>query len=382
MAIGRGDYEASARMAQERYDALGDREDASRVRLELARTLTQIKLRTQHGFGEHAADHVRLAEQYGDEAGIADAYVGFALHHMVTGMRGLGRVVFTAAAELARRNHQLDTLSRALVNLNVSWAYDDAARARDYGLEAVEVARQAGAVIALSSAESNLALARLVTGDWDDALASADEAELDEPLAELVRARIAGARGTRWHLPPHLGDPGYAGGDLSLRCFAEILRALDAQGAGRPAGAVARQAAETAYSVAGLYDDFTLIWLVATEVAWADGDRDALDGLLALVDDHRGGALPVGVRAQRSRIAGLRAAAGGDDGAAEAHLREAITTALQWHAEPTAALCRADLAAVLQRQGRADEAVEQAALAQEVFARLGATRWAADQVSA
>jgi hypothetical protein len=131
-----------------------------------------------------------------------------------------------------------------------------------------------------------------------------------------------------------------------------------------------------------MYDDFTLIWLVATEVAWADGDRAALAALVAMVDGHRDGALPTGVRAQRGRISGLVAASDGEDAAAEAHLRDAVALAEQWHSDPTVALCRADLAAVLQRQGRADEAVEQAALAGEIFDRLGATAWAAHQVSA
>lgn len=381
-AVGRGDYEGAATMAQERYDALRDRDDAARERLELARTLTQIKLRTQHGFGEHAAEHVRLAEEFGEETGIADAYLGFALHHMVSGMRGLGRVVFTAAAELARRNHQLDTLSRCLVNLNVTWVCDDAERAREYGIEAVEVARQSGSAIAISSAKSNLALACLVNGEWDEALAAAEEAVVDAPLAELVRARVAGARGTAWRIPADLDDPAYGGDDLSLRCFVELIHSLDARAAGRPAGALALQSARTAYSVAGMYDDFTVIWLVATETAWADRDRDALAGLLALVDDHHGGSVPVGVRAQRGRLAGLLAAADGDDAEAAAHLNDAIATAEQWHADPTVALCRADLAAVLQRAGRLDEAAEQARRAQEIFERLGATRWAADQVSA
>ncbi len=372
----------SLAMAQERFDALRDRDDAVAVLLPLAQTITQIKLRTQARFGEHATDHVRLAEQYGDESRIADAYVGLALHHMITGTRGLGRVLFTAAAELARRNHQLVTLTRSLINLNVSWVSDDAARARAYGLEAVEVGRQAGAIIAVSSASSNLALASLLTGDWDEALATAEDAVADQPLAELVRARVALARGTEWRIPPELADPAYGGDDLSLRCFAELLRALDAHRAGRPAGRLALQAVGTTYAVAGLYDDFTLIWLVATELAWADGDREALAGMQAMVDAHRGGAIPVGVRAQRARIAGLLAAGAGDDEAAEAHLREALAHAQQWHSEPTAALCSADLAAVLQREGRADEAAELAGQAQASFERLGADRWATDQVSA
>lgn len=382
LARGRKELEHSLAMAQDRFDALRDRDDAVPVLLALAQTITQIKLRTQDRFGEHATDHVRLAEQYGDEAKIADAYVGLALHHMITGTRGLGRVLFTAAAELARRNHQLATLARSLVNLNVSWASDDVAKARQYGLEAVEVARQTGGQIVFSSASSNLAIAGLLTGDWDEALIVAEDAIADQPLVELVRARIALARGTEWRIPVELADPEYAGDDLSLRCFAELVRALDAHRAGRPAGPLALQAAETTYAVAGLYDDFTLIWLVATELAWADGDRAALAELQAIVARHRSGAIPVGVRAQRARVAGLLAAGAGDDEAAEAHFREAVAYAQQWHSDPTTALCRADLAAVLQRQGRADEALEQAGLAQDVFARLDASRWAADQVSA
>jgi class 3 adenylate cyclase/tetratricopeptide (TPR) repeat protein len=382
LARGRKELENSLALAQERFDALRDRDDAVPVLLPLAQTITQIKLRTQDRFGEHALDHVRLAEQHGDEALLADAYVGLALHHMISGTRGLGRVLFTAAAELSRRNHQLVTLARSLINLNVSWASDDVRRAREYGLEAVEVARQTGGLIVFSSASSNLALAGLLTGDWDEALAAADDAVADQPLAELVRARVALARGTEWRITDELADADYGGDDLSLRCFAELARALDAHRSGLPAGPLALRAAETTYAVAGLYDDFTLIWLVATELAWADRDHESLAALRAIVARHRGGAIPVGVRAQQARVSGLLAASDGDDEAAETHLREALAHAQQWHSEPTAALVRADLAAVLQRQGRAEEAAEQASLAQEVFARLGASRWAAELVSA
>jgi hypothetical protein len=246
----------------------------------------------------------------------------------------------------------------------------------------VDVARQAGYFMAYSVASANLALTGLVAGEWEEALGHADDATSEAALAELVRARVALARGGEWHLPSELTDPDYGGDDLSLRAYQQVLQALDALVRGRPAGPSALQAAETAYAIGQLYDDFTVVWQVATEVAWSDGDRAALASLLAIVDGHRGGGVPMGVRAQRSRIAGLVAAAAGDDAEAEQRLRDAVAEAQQWHSDPTVALCRADLAAVLQRQGRTEEAAEQAALAQETFARLGATRWAAEQISA
>ncbi|GAA4694333.1 adenylate/guanylate cyclase domain-containing protein [Nocardioides conyzicola] len=374
MSIGRMDIEVPLAMAQERYARLRDREDAVGVRIALAQAIVQIKLRTSSGFGDVAGDQVRLAERLGDERLLADAYVALALHYMVTGSRGLGRVIFEAAAELARRHHLLPTLTRVLVNLNVSWVPDDAARAREFGIEAVAMGRQSGSFTALSGAASNLALAQLVVGDWGGALESAD-ASSDEPVADLVRARIASARGTAWRLQPEMEDDEYAGEDLSLRCFVEVLRALDALATDAPAGAWALRAAETSYAVTELYDDFTVIWQVATDAAWADQDHDALAGLLAIVDGHGDGSLPAGVRAVHCRISGLQAAAAGDLGTAEARLREGMQWATQWSSEPTLAQFRADLAVLLQHAGRTDEAAELAAQARSMFDGLGATRW-------
>ncbi|MFC6045343.1 adenylate/guanylate cyclase domain-containing protein [Nocardioides hankookensis] len=374
IGTGRHDYETSIAMAEERYDALRGRLDAVPVLLELLKVLTGLKLRTSSSLGDVAEERARLAEVVGSPDEVADSYNGLALHHMLTGTRGIGRIIFEAAAEISRRHHLPAALTRSLVNLNVSWTPDDASRAVEFGREALVVGRQSGSVYAHSSAGSNLALAALVSGEWDEALSAADEAVMDVPLAELVRARISLARGIDWR--PGLGvSPEDTGDDLSLRCFVEIVGALDAHQAGRPSAALARQAAETAYAVTELYDDFSIIWLVGTELAWAAGDRDELTRMLAIVDDHRGSNEPIGVGAQRARLAGLLAAEAGDDATAEEQLRRALRLASTWRAEPTAAQCRVELAALLQRQGRSTEAEEEAALARVTFERLGATAW-------
>ncbi|WP_162249800.1 MULTISPECIES: adenylate/guanylate cyclase domain-containing protein [unclassified Nocardioides] len=377
LAVGRLDYESSLVMARERYDALRDRDDAAPVLLDLAQTLIQIKLRTSDAFGDEVADQMRLAELIGDESRIAEAYVGLALHYMVTGSRGVGRVLFEAAAEVSRRRHLLPTLTRSLINLNVAWSPDDLGRGAAFGAEALAVGRQAGSHLALAIAASNMALTWTLTGDWDDALTIVDDPASEPLLVELARARIMLARGQEWQLADDLDNDEYAGDDLSLRCFLELLRALDALAVGRPAGALALRAVETAYAAASLYDDFTVIWQVATETAWADGDQDAIAGLLGIVDDHRGSGIPLGVRAQRDRLGALQAADAGDLVGAETLLRQAIDVATQWGSPPMVAQSRADLAVVLQRVGRT---VDAAALAQEAratFDALGAVSWSA-----
>ncbi|MFC6345190.1 hypothetical protein ACFP8W_24620, partial [Nocardioides hankookensis] len=183
IGTGRHDYETSIAMAEERYDALRGRLDAVPVLLELLKVLTGLKLRTSSSLGDVAEERARLAEVVGSPDEVADSYNGLALHHMLTGTRGIGRIIFEAAAEISRRHHLPAALTRSLVNLNVSWTPDDASRAVEFGREALVVGRQSGSVYAHSSAGSNLALAALVSGEWDEALSAADEAVMDVPLA-------------------------------------------------------------------------------------------------------------------------------------------------------------------------------------------------------
>ncbi|MEP9361396.1 adenylate/guanylate cyclase domain-containing protein [Nocardioides sp. CN2-186] len=373
VAVGRNDYEVGIAMAQERYDALRGRDDAARVLVELAQTLIQLQIRTSHDFREIADEKARLAELVDDEAEIADSYVGLALHYMLTGTRGLGRALFASAAEISRRIDRLDILNRCLTNLNVSWTPDDAERALDYGRQAIVVSRQAGSLYAHSNTAINLALAQLLAGDWDGVPASCAEAETERIIADFVTGRMALVRGQEWSPSPEFATE-LDGDDLSLRSFVLASIAMHRQATGQPAAAQAREAAETMYAATGLYDDFTSVWQVATDIAWETGDRAELDTLLAIVDDHRGSNPTTGLRAQRARMAGLVASTG-DDPQAEQHFRAAIALSEQWHSEPTLARCRADLGTWLVRHGRADEGGVLLDQARETFGRLGAVQW-------
>ncbi|GAW49955.1 hypothetical protein PD653_3380 [Nocardioides sp. PD653] len=375
IAVDRNDYEAAIAMAQARYDALRGRDEAAWVLVELAQTLIQLQMRTSHDFREIADEKARLAELVDDEAEIADSYVGLALHYMLTGTRGLGRALFASAVEIGRRIDRLDIVNRCLTNLNVSWTPDDALRALEYGRQAIVVSRQAGSLYAHSNTAINLALAQLLAGDWDGVAATSAEAETERVIADFVIGRIALARGEGWSPSTDFALE-LDGDDLSLRSFVLVSAAMHGQASGNGLAArQGREAAETMYAATGLYDDFTCVWQIATEIAWEAGDRAELDALLALVDDHRGSNPTTGLRAQRARMAGLIAAEEDDPAAAEEQLRNALALAEQWHSEPTVACCLADLTVLLTRQGRADEAAPLGERAREIFGRLGAVRW-------
>jgi class 3 adenylate cyclase/tetratricopeptide (TPR) repeat protein len=377
LANARNDYEGAIALVEERRVALRGREDAGRVRLRLLQVLIQLLLRAGGEFRDAAEEKAQLAELVGDQAEIAESYVALALHYMINGIRGLGRALFESAAEIARGLHDNAVLSRCLVNLNVSWAPDDAARAAQFGRDAMPVSRRSGLAHSHSLAAANLALAELVLGDWDHALVTGADAVGDREIGEVIAGWIAWARGEQWAPALVFGLDPAPGADLSERAFLELLQALSDCHDGRSGAPLARRAAETTYSLTGLYDDFTVVWLIATDIVRESGDRAELERLLAIVDHHRGSNPTVGLQAQRARLAGLLAADDGDDAAAEEHLRVAIGWAEQWHSVPTAARCRSDLAVLLSRLGRAEEAAPLATQARSELDGLGAVRWTA-----
>ena len=79
------------------------------------------------------------------------------------------------------------------------------------------------------------------------------------------------------------------------------------------------------YGLSGTSDDFTWLWLTATELVWEAGDRAGLTELFDVVEQDQVNKRPVGLRAQQARMRGLMAI---EDGAGsdvvEAHLRAAI----------------------------------------------------------
>ncbi|MBZ5736714.1 adenylate/guanylate cyclase domain-containing protein [Nocardioides mangrovi] len=371
--IGMSDFETGIAAARERYERLRGRDDTDRAVLELNKVLVQLLLRSGGDFRDLVDEKARIAELVEDDGEIADSHVGLALHHMLTGSREAGRALFESAASIARRIGRTDLLSRSLANLNVTWTPDDAARAVGVGVDALAASRQSGALHLHSNAAVNLAMAEYFLGDWDSALSHAAEGASDREIVDLVEGQVARARGEQWQPTPELQQSD-GGGDESLRAFLDLARAL-ATDAGPDAPAVARAAADLMYDATGLYDDYTFVWWLASEVALEAGAVDELAAMCQRVDDHRDGRITIGLKARRAHVAGVLAVRAGDADEAERQLRTAVETGLRWGSEPTVARCRADLAVLLAGQGRADEARVLAEEARASYDRLGAVVW-------
>jgi tetratricopeptide (TPR) repeat protein len=371
LGIGMAEHDTAISMARERYERLHGQEDTDRAVLELNKVLVQVMLRSGGDFSDLADEKARIAELVEDDAEIADSHVGLALHHMLTGSREAGRALFESAASIARRIGRSDLLARSLANLNVTWTPDDAARAVETGLDGLAASRQAGALHGISNSAVNLAMAEYFLGEWESAVLHADEAATDGEIADLVRGQVARARGEAWAPTPELQESD-GGDDESLQSFLELARSL---ATGAVDAAAARHAADLMYDATGLYDDYTFVWWLASEIAMETGAYAELAALCERVDHHRAGRITIGLKARRAHVAGLLAGRAGDADEAERHLRAAIAWGQAWGSEPTIARARADLAILLAAQGRADEAQELAEQARATYDRLGAVAW-------
>ena len=228
---------------------------------------------------------------------------------------------------MAREAHDTRLLTRALTNLNADWTHDDARRAAEFGREAVAASRTIGDLSWVSSGVVNLCLATLVSGEWDEAIALLDEDVLDGldfVHGELVRCQINTAR-QQPYTPTQAFESLVAEEDLSMQACRKAVRARIALASGDPGVAeLAVEAARTMYAQAGIFDDFTVLWQMVTDVVWEAGDRSALDELFAIVSQaKRDNKLPTGLRAQQSRLLGLMAIEdGADPTTVEAHLQD------------------------------------------------------------
>jgi class 3 adenylate cyclase/tetratricopeptide (TPR) repeat protein len=375
-----GDNEGAVRLLQPHYETLRTRPEAALVVLELARAMTRAMLRLNLDFRLVAEDGLRLAELVGDEQAIADSYIGLSLHYSNNGVMGLSRMLLESAAALARKNHDILALTRALVNLNAVWNQDDAELAVRFGREALETARSTAYQTWISAAASNLQIAGWEAGDWDEALTLEGIEDLDHSdqfVVESVRALIAQARGEEWTPPNVEIVPSDDGGGLAWEA---TLRALAATRAGDRSAALeaAREAAEGYYAFGALTDDFTIIWQVAVGIALQHEDDQLLERLVTLVMNHVESNPSRGLRGELARARALLAIRSADPEIdVEAELRAAIHDFEQWHAAPSLALARRDLGLWLVDQGRAEEGEALLAEARVTLDRLGARAWLA-----
>ncbi len=165
-------------------------------------------------------------------------------------------------------------------------------------------------------AACNLVLAQMVRGDWDEALACDEElfVDLEVPVFELVRCHILLCRGQSWRPIESFERHG----DEQDEGIAAFRIAVDARVGGWPSGtraplSSALSALREIHSVTSVYDDFTVLFLITTDVAWEVGDREVLEEMMALVDLRTRERLPRGLLAQHTRLRALLAAQDGEE---------------------------------------------------------------------
>nr|WP_281386061.1 adenylate/guanylate cyclase domain-containing protein [Nocardioides luti] len=346
----------------------------------LLRAMIVAQIRMGGDIRNLAEDSARLAEKLGAPVEIANSYVSLALHYMTQGPHGLGRMLLESAADITRDTHDSLILSRALTNLNADWTQDDALKAAGYGRQAVEAARVTGDSYWLSATTLNLVLSLTVMGEWDEVLTLTEGVStLDLVMTDLVRVRVLRARGEPWTYAPDV-DLDSADDDPTFVASMALAGALIEDRAGaRPDLVRVVAAVRGLYETVGLFDDFSLIWHLVSELAWELGVRPALEALLAVVESDRRNKPPLGLESQMHRVRGLLAAEDGEPAElVEGHLRAAIEGCEAWHARPALARCCADLGVWLSGQGRPEEAAVQLTRARGLFAELGAVAWAAE----
>ena len=377
LVLAHADTERALALAAERSAALEgvDGADAALILLAMARLTAGV--RRADPVDEVAVEMLRLAEATGlEQQHLVDGYLALGIHYNVFGPQMLSRLMFEAAADVARAQHDNLNLARVLANLVGLLMNDDLPRAVAVGKEAVEAGRRAGSRRWAEFASANLATAQLLAGNWDDlgegldAMASTEDFTVATTSA-LARAQVAWAR----NLPVAALDSAIE--DPDIQAAVDQVAMLDSatRGDGEAAGRLAIRSVRALHELYGLQQES--VWAVALSlhVAISLAQRAAVATLVDLALTS-GPGLSLPVRALVARGQAYLARDEADDVEAVPRLlRSAIDAARQWGAFVEAAHCEADLGAWLAKQGRAEEAAPYLASARATYESLGAARW-------
>ena len=380
---GKGDNEGGAAVAQSWWDRLQGRPGSDAALLSLSFPLITCRLRLSQDVRDLNEARIRIAERLGRGEVIVDSVGSLGVHYASQGLITFAQLLLEAAADMARRQHRPAALARALLNVTAFMNADDVAQAVDKGREALAAASTAGAVIWISFARVNLALALIERGLWD---------ELEELLAEgadgwsgtneasfaALEGEVCAARGQPWSLP---WGPGTrpAIDDYAAEAWQDYCEALAAQADGRAGEALdlVIVALEKMFAFTGTWDDLPHFWTTAVDLVIETGDRVAYHRLLEFADDSQT-RIPISLKGHRLRLEALwEARHGGDPSAVERGLRDALEAYDAWGSVVHRARTQADLGVWLAGQGRAAEADPLLEQARATFTEIGATSWLA-----
>ena len=257
-------------------------------------------------------------------------------------------------------------------------AYEEALQRCDEGLA---LARKAGnrmyeTLILLESAYSLLLLGR-----WDEAatrVAEVPEAELDGAPALVLLASVPELEAARGHVEEAervlaIGARFTQSTDVQERSAYAAARAAVSRAAGSHAEALAAaEEAIAAVDLLGWGSQVTKQGLVeAIEAAFALGQVDRAETLVALIEDRPAGAAPLYLRAHAARFR-ARLSTGSE---VEARLKSAAATFRELGVPFWTAVAELELGEWLGLQGRDEEAAALLAGARDEFRRLEATPW-------
>ena len=225
---------------------------------------------------------------------------------------------YQTAVRLAERAGDLGVLALAQLNLADCLACDDPRGAAEAARSAATHARRTGTADLLAYALSNLSVALVELGEWDEALAVLSSFGEGGPLTHPALQRWAGVvAGLR-------GDADGAasavlalsnvpvGDDIQALAGLELLRALAAAAAGDEREALTRSAEVLTHrdQLAIRHESERWAWPVAARAARTLGDTDTTRQLLSMLDSYPVGHLPPILRALRKLEAALLAADG------------------------------------------------------------------------
>jgi hypothetical protein len=336
-------------------------------------------------FTERALIMAEARQDWGVVAGLLNRmYVSY----MNDGCPTVALALLRAGVDLARRHRQPRPTVMGLLNLTTFLKNRELDQALVAGREAVETSLQAGRHDLLPMAAMNLVLTLWVSGDWDEAEAvyeQLQDALVGHPLEEAFFAAMIWLVRTSRTEPDELAaavaelDVQHSFPTFDVIDYVEpLLAGLRAQTASDDETAAREliRAADSAYAVTGIDDDYAILWPLAVESALAVGQTAEVERLLRHVADAPLGLVTPLTLAHLPRLRALLAIAlGADDATIDADLELATQELRAFGARFYLGRVLLERANRLADRGDVEAASPLLAEAEQVFVGLKANRW-------
>ena len=334
--------------------------------------------------GRYTERALVLAEALSDPDARAHAHIQMGMRYQSIGAPATGLASNLAALGIAREHDLPGPLSRALTNVAAAENCRNLTASLAHSAEAIEVSRRAGLQTWQEFSLLNHVIALWIAGRYDEArplVAELWETTADvtvRPCLVTLDGWLADAQGkpaTLW-----AGESDVVVDDVATLAWVGSGHLTRARVAGdRPAAvALAEEVLGYLQTLAGLEDDFMILWPPTVFAALEAGDPDLADRLLEPVAEAPSGLVPPGVAAQSLRLRGLVGAArSADPVRVEADLRAGIDALSAFGAVGESARAQEELARWLVAQDRAEEAEPLVAAARTTYADIGAQGWLA-----